>query len=391
MTATDDSAIPAEPSRPRLVYVVSEDWYFLSHRLPMARAAREAGFEVHVATRIVEGRGKIAAEGFRPHHIPFARGRLSLPASLATIRALRRLHRELRTDIVHHVSLQPTVLGQVATRGLDIGSVNALTGLGFAFASATAKAALVRTALRAVLRRLLNRPRTAVIVQNDDDRRALRRLGIRDDHIGLIAGSGVDIRRFRPLPEPDGPFTVAFVGRLLEDKGIRILVEAHRILRARGLTVRLLIAGLPDAANPASISPREVGDWDIEPGIHWLGHVEDISTVWAEAHVAVLPSRREGLPLSLLEAAACGRALIATDAPGCRDVVRPGLTGLLTPLDDAVALADAIAWMDSHPDDRQRFGAAARTMAEQEYAAGLIGQEAAAVYQRLMREGAAAS
>jgi len=391
MTATGDPDSLTAPSRPRLVYVVSEDWYFLSHRLPMARAAREAGFEVHVATRIVEGREKIAAEGFRPHHIPFARGRLSLPASLATIRALRRLHRELRTDIVHHVSLQPTVLGQVATRGLDIGSVNALTGLGFAFASATAKAALVRTALRAVLRRLLNRPRTVVIVQNDDDRRALRRLGIRDDHIGLIAGSGVDIRRFRPLPEPDGPFTVAFVGRLLEDKGIRILVEAHRILRARGLAVRLLIAGLPDAANPASISPREVGDWDIEPGIHWLGHVKDISTVWAEAHVAVLPSRREGLPLSLLEAAACGRALIATDAPGCRDVVRPGTTGLLTPLDDAAALADAIAWMDSHPDDRRRFGAAARTMAEQEYAAGLIGQEAVAVYQRLMDEGAAAS
>jgi len=387
MSAVADISPPAAAARrPRLVYVVSEDWYFLSHRLPMARAARDAGFEVHVATRIVDGRERLAADGFIAHDIPFVRGGLSPAGSLGTVRALRRLHRALHTDIVHHVSLQPTVLGQIAASGLGIGSVNALTGLGFAFTSATAKAAALRFVLRHLLRRLLNRPRTVVIVQNGDDREALQRLGISERRIRTVAGSGVDVVRLKPLPEPAGPFTVAFVGRLLADKGIRTLIEAHRILRRRGVPVRLLIAGLPDAANPASVSPREVAAWDTEPDIHWLGHVKDIATVWAQAHAAVLPSRREGLPLSLLEAAACGRAMIATDAPGCRDVVRPDVTGLLTPVDDAPALADAIAWLSTHPAERARYGAAARTMAEQDYSAELIGQEAVAVYRALLSE-----
>ena len=125
------------------------------------------------------------------------------------------------------------------------------------------------------------------------------------------------------MPEPPGAPTIAFVGRLLADKGIRTLIEAHRLLRERGSNVELLIAGTPDPANPASVSAQEAAGWSREPGITWLGHVEDISALWARAHIAVLPSRREGLPKSLLEAAACGRPMIATDVPGCREIVHP--------------------------------------------------------------------
>ena len=369
---------------PRLLYVVSEDWYFLSHRLPMARAARDAGFEVHVATRVKDGAGAIAAEQFILHPIPFARGRLSPLASLATISALRRIHRAIAPAITHRVSLQPSVLGLIAALGLSAPSVNALTGLGYSFTSSTAKARAVKLAIGAALRLLLDRAGVISLVQNEDDRAALMALGIPKARIALIPGSGVDIARFKPLPEPAGPPTMAFAGRLLDDKGIRTLVAAHRLLRARGSNVQLLIAGTPDPANPASVSPAEVASWNDEPGINWLGQVDDIGSLWARAHIAVLPSRREGLPLSLLEAAACGRAMVATDVPGCREVAIPGVTGLLVPVDDANALADAIERLLREPELRAQFAAAARRLVVERFSSDTIGRQTVALYRHLV-------
>ena len=190
---------------------------------------------------------------------------------------------------------------------------------------------LLRPVLSALLRRLLNRPRQTVLVQNPDDRASMLSLGIAPERIAMIPGSGVDVQALQPQPEPPGPPTVAFVGRLLADKGIRTLIDAHRLLRQRGSNVELLIAGTPDPANPASVSEQEAAGWGREPGITWLGHVEDISALWARAQIAVLPSRREGLPKSLLEAAACGRPMIATDVPGCREIVIPAKPACSSP------------------------------------------------------------
>ena len=222
------------------------------------------------------------------------------------------------------------------------------------------------------------------LVQNDDDRAALIALGIPKSRIALIAGSGVDIARFVPLPEPAGPPTAAFVGRLLDDKGIRTLIAAHRLLRARGADARLLIAGTPDPANPASVSHEEAASWNNEPGITWLGQVDDISGLWARAHVAVLPSRREGLPLSLLEAAACGRAMVATDVPGCREIAIPDLTGLLVPVDDATALADAIERLLRDAELRTQFAAAARCLVVERFSSEIIGRQTVALYRHLL-------
>jgi glycosyltransferase involved in cell wall biosynthesis len=384
-TANSADAKPcAAASAPRLLYVVSEDWYFLSHRLPMARAARDAGFEVHVATNVQDGAAAIEAEQFILHPIPFARGRLSPRASLATIMALRRVHRAVAPAVTHHVSLQPSVLGLIAALGRPTACVNALTGLGYSFTSTTAKAKAVKLAIGSVLRLLLDRQRVINLVQNEDDRAALMVLGIAKSRIALIAGSGVDVARLVPLPEPAGPPTAAFVGRLLDDKGIRILLDAHRLLRARGMEAQLLIAGTPDPANPASVTAAEATSWNSEPGISWLGHVGDISGVWARAHIAVLPSRREGLPLSLLEAAACGRAMVATDVPGCRAIVIAGETGLLVPVDDAQALADAIERLLRDPQLRAQFAAAARRLVVQKFSADIIGQQTVALYRQLL-------
>jgi glycosyltransferase involved in cell wall biosynthesis len=186
------------------------------------------------------------------------------------------------------------------------------------------------------------------------------------------------------MAEPAGTPTVAFVGRLLEDKGIRTLVTAIRLLNSRAHTVDLLIAGDVDPANPASISASELTDWTRDPNVRWAGHVKDIAEIWAQAHIAVLPSRREGLPMALVEAAACGRPLIATDVPGCREVVRPGETGLLVPFNEPTSLANAIRQLADSPSLRQRYGAAASRLAVEKFSARAIGDQIVQLYKHLV-------
>ena len=374
----------APQQKPVLVYLVTQDWYFMSHRVPMARAAQHAGYEVHVVTHVDQDGAAIEALGFRVHPLEWRRGSVNPLAFFSNIHAVRRLYRAIAPDIVHHVALQPTVVGSLAAGHLPCMRLNAVTGFGFVFTSTTAKARLARPVLRALLRRVLGHPRARVLVQNPDDRAAVKSLGVADDLISTISGSGVDTATLTPLLEPPGPVTMAFVGRLLDDKGVRTLVAAHEILARRGRQVRLLIAGEPDPANPVSIPPEEIMDWSRRHGIEVLGHVTDISEVWKAAHIAVLPSRREGLPKSLLEAAACGRPIVATDVPGCREIAREGVNALLVPPDDAQALAGAIARLADDKDLRRKFGEAGRRLAENEYSAERVGADIVALYDRLL-------
>ena len=328
-------------SPPILLYLVTEDWYFLSHRLPMALAAQRAGYNVHVATHVVTDGAAIKSYGFKLHPLNWRRGNTNPLAALAIIREVRKLYRHLAPDIVHHVALEPAIIGSLASTGLNVVRLNALAGLGFVFTSRTLRARSTAAVIRMLIRTLMNGSRDAVLVQNNDDCTAMRRLGIMADRIFLIPGREL-ISRAQALAEPSGPITTAFVGRLLDDKGVRTLVAAHEILASRGQPIRLLIAGEPDPANPVSIPPEEIATWSRRLWIEVLGHVADIRKVWESAHIAVLPSRREGLPKSLLEAAACGRPIVATDVPGCREIARRGVNALLVPPDDAAALAGAI-------------------------------------------------
>lgn len=261
--------------------------------------------------------------------------------------------------------------------------LNALAGLGFVFTSRSRSALLMRPVLTVLVRSLFNSPRSAVLVQNPDDRDAVRALGIAQERVHLIPGSGVDTDAIKPLPEPEGEITAAFVGRLLDDKGVRPLVDAQALMMQHGETVRLLIAGDRDPANPASIPAEEVEAWKRRPGVELLGHVSGIDKVWARAHLAVLPSRREGLPKSLLEAAAFGRPIVATDVPGCREIARHDVNAFLVPPDDPVALADAISVLARDPALRARFGAAGRTMVETEFSSARIGADIVALYNSL--------
>jgi glycosyltransferase involved in cell wall biosynthesis len=370
----------------RLLYVANEDFAFLLNRLPMARAARQAGFEVHVATRVNRGAKAIEAEGFILHPIPFQRGGLSPFAAIPTILALRRIERKIKPQIVHHSGLQCCVYGSIAAFGRKFSQVNAITGLGYIFTSTTWRTRLLKQSMRLILPALLNRQRSLVLVQNPDDRSALDDLGIKQERMVLIPGSGVDTDALRPLPEPEGPITFGFAGRLLTDKGIRALVAAQTILRKQGQDANLIIAGNLDPANPASVSQAEVEEWRGRPGITWLGHIEDIVSLWRSCHFAVLPSHREGLPVSLLEAAACGRPLIATDAPGCREVVIDDQTGLLVPIENPTALAQAIMRLATSPDLRARYGKAARQLVVNKLSAKIIGNSIVQLYDQLIFE-----
>ncbi|MGJ4947790.1 glycosyltransferase family 4 protein [Bradyrhizobium sp. HKCCYLS20291] len=374
---------PRSPVPRRLLYVANEDFAFLMHRLPMARAAREAGYEVHVATNVNAGAAAIEAERFILHPIPFRRGGLSPSTALPTIRAIRAVEAAIKPDVVHHSGLQSSVLGSLAALGRATPVVNAMTGLGYVFTSSSWRSRLLKQGLLRLLPRLMNRASSCVLVQNPDDRDALQAMGVRGDKITLIPGSGVDTERFQPLPEPDGSITFGFAGRLLTDKGVRALVAAHRMLRQQGNDYQLLIAGSPDPANPASVSAEEVEAWRREAGMTLLGQIKDITELWRRCHIAVLPSHREGLPVSLLEAAACGRPLISTDAPGCREIAIHGQTGLSVPIEDAAALAQAMAQLATSPGLRARYGASARQLVEDKLSARIIGRSVVALYDRL--------
>ena len=381
---------PKIAERPKLLFLVTEDWYFWSHRLPVARAARDAGFEVVVATRVQAHGERIRGEGFRLCPLGWRRRGDGLIGAVRAVADIARLYRAERPDIVHHVALKPVLFGALAARlafpsgrGMPA-RLSAIMGLGGGLAARGALARIERRLLGGALR--LATGGGHVVVQNPEDGAALTRFGVDRTRIALIRGSGIDTTHFQPLPEPAGePTTLAFVGRMLRSKGVLDAVAALRKLRERGMAIELLLAGSPDD-NRDSLSEAELRALGDEPGIVWLGRVEDVRIVWQRAAIAVLPtSYGEGVPLALLEAAACARPIIASDTPGCREIVRDGETGLLVPPHDVDALADAIAALAADPALRRAMGAAGRALVERDFAAPLITEQMLALYRDLLR------
>ncbi len=372
---------------PKLIFLVTEDWYFWAHRLPQARAARDAGFAVAVATRVDRHGDLIRGEGFALLPLGWRRGSINPLAAIGAILEVARLYRRERPAIVHHVSQKPVLIGSIAARlaGIEV-VINAFTGLGFLFVADGVKARIVRTVLISLLRIAASRPGVRFLVENPDDRLVLEQARIAPaERIVLILGSGVDLDRYQVLPTPAGPVVIACATRMLRIKGPADVVAAFRLLRGRGVFARLILAGASDPENHAAIPAAELERWAAEPGVTWLGHVQDIRSVWAQAHVAVLASLGgEGIPMSLMEAAACGRPLVATDVPGCREVVRDGETGLLVPPGDVARLADALERMARDAGLRTRCGAAARALVASRMDAGTVGRRTMAVYREAL-------
>lgn len=354
----------------RLLFVVNNPAFFMSHRLPVAQAAQRAGYDVHVATMDGPAVADIVALGMTHHVIPMTRSGKHPLQELGTLLALLRLFRRLRPRVVHLVTIKPVLYGGIAARLARVpGMVAAISGLGFVFLSNSLKMRLVRSVVARLYRLALGHPNSRVIFQNASDRDLLKALGaVRDEQVVLIRGAGVDLDLCRATPEPAAPPVVAtMVARLLRDKGVWEFVEAARLLRARGVPVTMRLVGGVDAGNPTSATPAEVEAWQREGCVEALGERADVPQLYAVSHIAVLPSYREGLPKSLIEAAACGRAVVTTDVPGCRDAIDPDKTGLLVPVRDPQALADAIARLAGDAALRQSMGAAGRALAEREF------------------------
>ena len=373
--------------RPRVMFLVTEDWYFCSHRLALARALAADGFDVAVACRVDRHGATITDAGLALYPLALSRRSLNPFHLLAAIVRIRAAYRAFRPDIVHHVALKPAVLGSVAARLAAVRRVvNAIAGLGFVYSSRSLKARLLRPVMTMAFRLLLDGPGFRTIVQNDDDGRALTSRGIvAPNHLAVIRGAGVDLDRFRPAPEPAGPVRVVMVSRMIAEKGVRELVAAARLLKARGLDLRITLAGTPDQENPSAIAEAELNGWAQEGIVEYLGHVEDVSRLWAESHIAVLPSYYgEGVPLALIEAAAAGRPLIAADGPGLRDIARPGESGLLVPPRDVAALAEAIAGLARDGALRARLGNGARRLAESTFSRDVVVRQTAALYRDIL-------
>jgi len=348
----------------KIVFVGTEDWFFLSHRLNLGRICLARGWTVIVAARVQNHGDQILKEGFQLAPIPLRRGGMNPFHELRSLFSIFRLIRQERPDIVHLVGLKLILYGSLAALFFPKAIVvNAVSGLGTLFTSNLDKPSLIRKAILSLLPSLLGRKRSWVIVQNKDDQDFFQSM-LPSGKVTLIPGAGVDVEKYAQQPEPAGIVTAAIVSRMLGEKGVNETVEAGRLLRQRGINIRIQLIGSPDPENPSSIPKETLKSWHDEGIVEWLGHSSDITKVWANAHIAVLPSYREGFPKSLIEAMASGRPAITTDTIGCREVIEDGVSGILVPLNDANAVADALQKLVENAGLRRSMGAAARKRTE---------------------------
>ena len=375
-----------DPKGKTLLFVVTEDWYFVSHRLPLAVAARNAGYQVVIASHFDEHRARLEGEGFVLRPLRLRRRGASLAGEVLAILELRWLYREMAPVVIHHIALKPVIFGSIAAIGLRRSAVvNAVAGLGFLFTSQRPLARALRPIVTAALWVLLRRPRSVVIVQNTSDRAQLidRRLA-RPAQIRWMPGAGVELDVFTPAPETKGTPVVAFAGRMLWAKGVGDFVAAARTLKARNVEARFVLIGEPDPENPDAVPMESLQAWAREGVIELWGKRSDMPKVLAAVHIVCLPSMYgEGMPKILLEAAACGRPVVTTDWPGCRDAVRAKETGLLVPPGDVPQLANALARLLLDAPLRHRFGRAARRLAEREFDVKSVVTATLAVYAEL--------
>ena len=361
--------IKVEPNGKRLLFVVNASWFFFSHRLPIALAARKLGYEVHVATGDPNN-ARFKALGLHHHFVPISRSGKNIISDLKTLLLLTSLMHRVKPDIVHLVTIKPVLYGGIATRIIGVPAVVfAITGLGTLFVAKDIKSRLLVEAVKIVYKIGLGHKNKKVIFQNPVDAAALLQMGaIKPDDTVMIRGSGVCLAEYPVIPEPTGIAIVSLAARLVKDKGIVEFHNAAKILKERGVKARFWLIGAPDPGNPTTTTAEELANWEMDGGVELLGYREDISALFGRSNIVVLPSYYgEGLPKVLIEAAACGRAVITTDFPGCRDAIEPGVTGLLVPVRNSEALADAIEKLINDDVLRHGMGQAGHQLAAREF------------------------
>jgi len=369
-----------------LLFVVTEDWYFCSHRLQLAVAAQKAGYNVAVVTQETSHGDEIRQAGLRLIPIKFQRSGRNPFSDLVTIRSLIRIYRSEQPDIIHHVSLKPVLYGSIAARFVGIPNViNAMTGLGYVFSSENIRAKVIRFLISPLLRYIFAGRKTVTIFQNRDDLKTLEdRNLVKHEQTVIIRGSGIDLDIYLPGEDSKDIPQVILVARMLWDKGVGEFVQAAKLLLAKDIPACFILIGDTDSENPAAISVEQLKTWQDEKSIKWIGRRDDVLQLLQQSTIACLPSYREGLPKFLLEAASSGLPIVATDVPGCREVVINGENGYLVPPRNPEALADAIEKLLNDEALRSEMGGKGRKLVEREFGIEKIIEETISLYQRIL-------
>lgn len=372
----------------KILFVVNEARFFLSHRLPLGQQALALGFEVVVVTAPDTGEEELQAHGFRHIAVPLTRSGFVLLQEAAAYRALKRIYREESPDLIHQVTIKPVIYGSFAARAVSADAVvNAVPGMGSVFSHKGLRAALLRLGVNFLYRLAFVDLPMRVIFQNTEDLNQFLQRGIvRREQTVLIRGSGVDLDAF---PHADRGARTApvfvLVARMLREKGVEdFAAAAHRVKQTHPQW-RFLLAGDTDPGNPSSLSQHDLRRLEQDCGVEWLGQVTDVPALLDGCDVMVLPTYyREGLPKTLLEASAAGLPMIASDIAGCREVVTDGVNGTLVPVQDLRALEQAIMRLGEDPDLRRRYGQAARYKAEAVFSIDDVVEHTFRVYQELL-------
>ena len=368
------------------MFIVNDTAFFLSHRLPLAVAAQEAGFEIDLAALDAGGLEQVRAHGIAYHPLAVDRTGINPVRDIHLLCQLTRLIESIRPSLIHTVTINPVLYGGIAARLLKVPSlVSAVSGLGAVFVGGDRRTSLVRSLVRALYRLALAHRNSCAIFQNPDDLRLMVEAGlVAGERAVLIRGSGVDVSAFQPSPPPPGPPIVILPARLVWYKGVGDFVEAARLLHQSGVPIRMVLVGESPAHNRASVPPSEIEAWVAEGTVEWWGYRPDMPRVYAGSHIVCLPSfYGEGVPRTLLEAAACARPIVTTDIPGCREVVRQGETGFLVEPRTPQALAQALRTLAEDPELRIEMGRRGRERAAAEFSLDRVVAATLAVYQRL--------
>lgn len=365
--------------------VANTDWYLYNFRLSLARFLRQRGWQVVLVSPAGQFVPAIQREGFRWVEWKLDRRSMNPLRELIALLRLWHIYLQEKPDLVHHLTIKPVLYGSLAAQMAGVPAiVNAITGLGYLFLNERWLTRQVRRLVKGLYRWVLNRPNVVVIFENEANREQFIAEGlVRKEQAYLIEGVGVDVERFLPQPEPEGAPVVLFPARLLREKGIYTLIEAARLLKSR-CEVRFWLAGDVDEGNPGSVSREEVRGWVEEGLVEWLGWQVDMPAIYAQSNLVVLPSWGEGIPTALLEAGACARAVVTTDAPGCRDVIEDGFNGRLVAVEDAQGLAEAICELTHSPAERRRMGENARQRVVERFSDKVVHQHTWKVYQRML-------
>lgn len=374
--------------KPRILFVITEDWFFYSHFLDRAKYVSASGGTVGIATRFSIHENELKDLGFELFPIDFSRRGLNPISELVTALKIRRIVRRFKPDIAHNVALKPVVTGTLGELlGRQAVVINALVGMGYIFTSTDTRASVVKPFLSRILKSLFRSKSVHVVIENPDDLKSLLDDGfIRQNQISLVRGAGVDLNGFPFHPEAAGPVVVTLVSRILRDKGVLEFIDAASQLRMTLPEVIFQIVGEPDLGNPSAIQQSEIDSWKSLPNVEYLGRRSNIAEILKGSHIICLPSYREGLPKSLLEALSSGRPIITTDVPGCREVCDDGVNGLLIPARDSIALSEAIEKLVSNPELRQAMGRAGRVRAESEFSNEIVCTQTLELYRRLMSQ-----